>query len=334
MKQKLILDLDSAGDDILALLYAALHPDCSLLAVTCVKGAAGDLDQVTQVALHTVEASGKDIPVYRGCDRELQPQEYAFVGDPVHFEEELQPVLGERIRAFNPPLKPQWKQAEAEHAVDAIYHLLRQYPGEIRLVATGPLTNIATLFQKYPDAPALLDSLYVLGGVFQIPGNMTPVLEYNIFADPEAANHVFETQLPIDLVPLDVCENNRFADAMLTRDALLQWKLSPGTLARNLADRFEIYIDIWRSYFDLVGFPLDDVMTVAVAIHPEWFRYSDPTVVRVETGGAYTRGQTIRFEGKQLFKPHAKDEKTVRVVEGVQGRLFLQDFLHTISQAE
>ena len=128
-----------------------------------------------------------------------------------------------------------------------------------------------------------LAGLLVLGGCFVTPGNMTPVSEYNIWADPEAARLVLGAGADTILVPLDVCEDNRAATSMLTRDDLADMVAegSRNPVAAMMAEVFPIYIDIWREFFDLVGFPMDDVITAALAFQPNLCTMTEPLFVDV-----------------------------------------------------
>jgi purine nucleosidase len=329
--ERIILDVDSAGDDILAILFAAAHPQIRLEAVTTVTGAAGPIEQVTGVALATLRLAGRDdVPVHAGAWRPIVGHPKADLAAPVHFEKRLAARFGDRLRKFNVPAPPPHRPVGPGHAVDLILRTALAAPGEITLVTTGPLTNVAMALLQEPRLARALKQLIVLGGTFTTPGNMTPVAEYNIWADPEAAQIVLTADLPKILVPLDVCEDNRVADSMLTRDDLADLEVEGGghPVVAMLADRFPIYIDIWREFFGLVGFPMDDVITVALAVAPDLVTTTDPVFVEVVLAGGIARGQTVAHRGRQIL-PGGGPE-TTRIATGLQGRRFLDLFKATL----
>ena len=332
MKKKMILDIDSVGDDILAVLFTALNKNIDLLGVTTVAGACGDIRQAAWVALHTIELTDRDIPVYAGASDPFSPQASDSSGDPVNFFEEVRWKFGDRLLEFNTPAIKPSTEAREEHAADYLVREFNRHPGEITLVTTGPLTNIALALEKDPSIAKKIKEAYVLGGAFQTYGNITPVTEYNIFADPEAANIVLNSDMKITLVPLDVCENNQFADSMLTRDHIadMEYAASGNKIVTFIAEKYPIYIDVWREYFQLGGFPMDDVMTAALASDEDLCRYSEPVHVEVELSGKLTRGQTIPFFGYQINKYPQRAHKNVRIAQWIDGKRFMNLFVETI----
>lgn len=333
--ERIILDIDSAGDDILAVLFMALNPSVCLEGVTTVAGASGDIEQATWVALNTLELAAKEIPVYAGSDRPLAEKRQAGEGDPVNFDEELRWKFGSRLDKFNMPAPRPVREAEKKHAVDFIIDCINENPGEITLVTTGPLTNAARALQKDPGIASKVKEAYILGGTFRTPGNITPVTEYNIWADAEAAKMVLNSDMKITLVPLDVCENNAFADGMLTRDHLADLKAGPGgRIADYMADLYPIYIDLWREYFKLAGFPMDDVITAALTVKPELCWYTERMHVDVELEGELTRGQTIAFAGRQINKYAVREHRNTRIAMFLYGKRFMDYFVDVIASGD
>ncbi|MFT4001435.1 MAG: nucleoside hydrolase [Rhizobium sp.] len=330
--QSIILDVDSAGDDILAVLFAAAHPDIKLEAVTTCAGAAGSIRQVTDVVLNTLSlASRDDIPVHAGAWRPIVGNSKEDMLAPVHFEKRLTARFGDRLKKFNPPAPAPTRPATAGHAVDFIIETARSRPGEIILVTTGPTTNAAMAILQEPELPKLLKGMLVLGGNFITPGNMTPLSEYNIWADPEAARIVLNADCEKILVPLDVCEDNRVAASMLTRDDIADM-LAANTgnpVVEMIADVFPIYIDIWREFFGLVGFPMDDVITVALAIAPDLVQTTPPLFADVVIEKGIARGQTVAYRGHQIL-PGGNGPRTTRIAENLDGRRFMELFKATM----
>lgn len=330
--KKVIFDMDSAGDDILALLYLALQPSVEVVGITAVNGASGDIEQASWVALNTIALTGKDIPVYRGADKPLRQRDSAEEeGDPVNFDEELRGKLGDRLDRFNERAEKPMKEVEDIHAVDFLIQAFERAPGEITLITTGPLTNIALALRKRLELAKEVREAYVLGGTFHAPGNITPVTEYNIWADPEAAREVFRSDMKITLVPLDICEDNRFAGGMLTRDHLADMKAyGSGAVVDYITGKFPVYIDIWREYFKLSGFPMDDVITVAAALDESFCEYTEEVFVDVELEGSLSRGQTIAFFGCQINKYPERMHKNTRIAKYLYGGRFMESFVNTI----
>lgn len=326
-----ILDIDSVGDDMLAVLYAAMNPKLNLLGVTTVNGACGSIEQAVEVALYIVSLTDKNIPVFAGASTMLNPLGAKIDGDPVNFEKELQWKFGKRLERFNEKLPKVGNKQEIK-AEEYIIEMAHQRAGKLNIVTTGPITNLALALKKDPSIAEKIEHAYILGGTFHSPGNITPVVEYNIWADPEAAQIVFRSGIKSTLVPLDVCENNDFADGMLTRDHLsdLQYG-NPGKISNFIIDKFPIYIDIWREYFQLAGFPMDDVITAALAIDENFCEYTEPVFVDVELEGKMTRGQTIAYFGHQIVKNPLAENKNLRIAKKVYGKRFMNDFIGTLT---
>lgn len=333
--QRIILDVDSAGDDILAVLFAAANPNIKLEGVTTVTGAAGPIEQVAAVVLNTLSLAGRDdIPVHAGAWRPIVGNSKADMQAPVHFEKRLSARFGDRLKKFNPPAPTPKRAPTPGHAVDFIIKTVLDNPGEITLVTTGPTTNAAMALLQEPRLVGALKQMLVLGGNFATPGNITPLSEYNIWADPEAARIVLNAEVPKILVPLDICEDNRVASSMLTRDDIadLQAVAIQNPVVAMIADVFPIYVDIWREFFDLVGFPMDDVITVALAFAPDLVTTTKPLFADVVIEKGVARGQTVAYRGRQLLP--GGGPKTTRIGEGLDGKRFLQIFKDTMALYE
>ena len=331
--ERIILDVDSAGDDILAVLFAASVPEISLEGVTTVTGAAGAIEQVTNVVLNTLSLARRDdVQVYAGAWRPIVGNAKADMEAPVNLQKSLAERFGDRLQRFNPPAPKPARRANGKHAVDFIIETVLGAPGEITLVTTGPLTNVAMALLQEPRVVPALKNLIVLGGTFGTPGNMTPVSEYNIWADPEASRIVLTAEAPKILVPLDVCEDNRVAASMMTRDDIADMlaKADGNPVVGMIADTFPIYVDIWREFFDLVGFPMDDVITTALAFCPDLCRMSEPLFVDVVVDGRLARGQTVAFRGRQILP--GGGAKTTRICNGLDGRRFMAMFKQAMAR--
>src|SRR5574340_461538 len=185
----IILDCDPGHDDAIALLLALASPEIEILGVTTVSGNQ-TLDKTTANALRVLEFVDRtDVPVHAGAERPLvRPRDVAAH---VHGESGLD----------GPDLPEPTTAPREQHAVDFIAEQLRARDGRLTLVATGPLTNIALLFALHPDA--VPERIVLMGGSVG-EGNRTPAAEFNIWADPEAAQRVFGAGLDTTMVGLDV----------------------------------------------------------------------------------------------------------------------------------
>lgn len=326
-----ILDIDSVGDDILAVIYTILNKNINLMGITTVNGASGSIEQATNVALNTVALTGADIPVYKGAAQAIEEGIKDKSGDPVNFDQELKWKFGDRLKKFNTQETVRLREPEKLTAEEFLIQSFNKRPGEITLVTTGTLTNIAKVIMKDPSIAKKIKHTYMLGGTFKVPGNITPVVEYNIWADPEAAKIVLNSGMKITLVPLDVCETNEFASSMLTRDHLtdLQYYGS-GKIIDYIVDKFPIYIDLWREFFQLSGFPMDDVITVALSADEDLCEYTPYVYVDVELEGKISRGQTVAYFGKQILKVEGQREKNVRIAKSIDGKRFMNLFIDTL----
>jgi purine nucleosidase len=133
------------------------------------------------------------------------------------------------------------------------------------------------------------------------------------------------------LVPLDVCEDNRAAASMMTRDDLADLgNTGDHPVLTMIRDTFPIYIDIWREFFDLVGFPMDDVIAVALALDPTICTMTDPHYVDVVLSGGIARGQTAAYRGRQLLP--GGGPRTTRICTDIEGRRFMKMFKETVAR--
>jgi purine nucleosidase len=270
MATKIILDCDPGIDDALAIAFAHGHPDIALLGITTVAGNVG-LTRTTENALAVCEFIGAaGTPVTAGCARPLVRP--ALDARHVHGESGL----------GGAKLPSPAGQPAAGHAVDYIIDTMRAAPGEITLVATGPLTNIALAVLKEPRLPELVRDFVIMGGSSG-RGNTTPAAEYNIWADPEAAAAVFEAGWTVTMLGLDVTMRTGANAEVLSRMSTL------GPLGTEL---LLPAIDQYRSVADAGGPPVHDVCAVAYVAEPGLFGLV-PARVAVETSGRLTSGMTV-----------------------------------------
>lgn len=270
MTQKILMDCDPGIDDALAIVFAWGHPDLELLGITTVAGNVG-LDKTTANAIRVREFIGAvDVPVVAGSPRPLLRA--PITADRAHGESGLE---GARLPA--PVSAPR-----AGHAADFLADTIAAAPGEITLVATGPLTNVALAVRRAPEMVSQVRDLVIMGGSAG-RGNVTPAAEFNIFADPEAAAIVFDAGWTVTMVGLDVTLEARAGTAVRERLSGL------GRLADDLL------LPCIAGYVTRpgdAGPAVHDVCAVASVASPGLFRRV-PARVDVETAGRWTAGMTV-----------------------------------------
>jgi inosine-uridine nucleoside N-ribohydrolase len=288
----LLIDVDTGIDDAFGLLYALAAPDAKLLGVSTVAGNVG-LAKATRNTQAVLALAGRaDFPVWPGAEAPL----LGHVEDASDIHGEA--GLGRATLPAPPPL------ADPTHAVDAILAASRAHAGELVLVATGPLTNIALALARDPELPKRLKRFVAMGGAFRDSGNTTAAAEFNIWYDPEAAKMVCaafarEGAAPSILVGLDVTRRCLLTEADLAALAASCASLPRGpALTRFLIDAAAHYFDLMESRGRARALVMHDPLAVAVALDPSLVT-TRAVPVDVETRGEITRGQTLAdFRGQ------------------------------------
>jgi len=274
--ERLIIDTDTASDDAVALLIALRTPDVTVDAITVVAGNM-PIAKGVQNALYTVELCERTTPVYAGMEAPLtRPLETA---EAVHGQDGMGDVglpLTGRVPA-------------AGHAVDELLARFDRDPGAITLVTLGPLTNVAMAILRDPSFASKVRRCVVMGGTGSLPGNVTPLAEYNIWVDPEAADIVFRSGMPITMVGWDVSRKYAtFGPADADRLEAVGTDLARFCVAIQRA-----LLQYCLTQTKLEGFDLPDPITMAVAVDPTVATRTEHRFVAVETGGTWGRGQTM-----------------------------------------
>ncbi len=274
--KKIIIDTDPGVDDAHAILLALAYPGVEIEAITTVNGNVG-LDLTTANALKILDAAGKDIPVYRGCDRPLVNR--CLEATHVHGED----GLGD---CGIPASK---KTAQSEHAVHALIRLADENPGQLTLAAIGPLTNLASALMIDPRLPSKYKRLVIMGGAIHGRGNTSTVTaEFNIYTDPEAAHIVFSSWPMLTLISWETTLGHVF-----TREVLDRFFGLGTPRARFFHDTNQKALSFIREYDgqDMLFAP--DGLALAVAVEPEIVKISEKRFVSIELHGTQTRGQTV-----------------------------------------
>jgi len=316
LTRPIILDLDVGVDDAVALALAIHSPELEVRAVTTVSGNV-HVDKTSKNALKVLEWFGiTNIPVAKGMTRPLLRE--LRIAEEYHGRD----GLGDS-RLPEPKTR-----LDSRHAVDLLTEEISRVPvGSLTLIATGPLTNVAAAFRKEPSLPSRLQELIIMGGAYGTTpygvGNDTPVAEFNISADPEAAKIVFNSGAKLTAVGLDVTTD---PTAIVTKQV---FKRIERTKTRSAALLTRILGKLVKRFG---SFSLHDAMAVAYAFRPQLFKTS-MFHVDVETTGELTRGETVT--DRRLWRPK-RDERVpnTNVCVGVDGAGFLDlIFERTVNKA-
>ncbi len=320
----LLIDTDPGIDDALALLLAFASPEASVEAITTVAGNA-PVERTTANAFRILEeVKPPRLPVVaRGAAAPLV-RPLVSAGH-VHGEDGLGNLHQFRNLDGSPRYAPVEVRLASLDAPDLILESAARFAGELVLVALGPLTNLALALRRDRARLASLRRVVVMGGAIATPGNVTPVAEFNVYVDPEAAREVLESGLSIELIPLDVTRQ-----VVLTRAALdARLSMCPGRLAQFVSD-FTLKGFAFGAQVGEDGLTLHDPLALAVALDPTLVTL-EPIAVAVECEGALTRGMTVA--DRRPLPPRQKRPPSCRVALSVDTERFLKFFLHRLCPA-
>lgn len=275
MPRKIIIDTDPGQDDAVAILLALASPELEVLALTAVAGNV-PLALTERNARQIVELARRDTPVHAGCDRPLTRK--LVTAEHVHGKTGLDGI----------PLPDPTHPLHPRHAVDYLIDTLRAHPpGTITLCPLGPLTNLAAAFTRAPDIiPKVAEIVLMGGGCFE-GGNITPAAEFNIYVDPEAADIVFKSGIPLVVMPLDVTHK-----ALTSRS----WVEEMRALATPVGQAVAAWTDFFERFdtakYGSEGAPLHDPCVIAYLLEPSLFTGRHINV-EVELASPLTLGMTV-----------------------------------------
>lgn len=321
---KIIIDTDPGIDDAQAIAFAVAHPAIELLGLTTVFGNAA-VDITSRNALSILEILGcPEIPVAVGAAEPLT-QARLPAPDFVHGKDGI----------GNLNLAAPSSSAIDESAAEFIVRMANQHPGEITLVAIGPLTNIALAVSLDPQLPTKLKQLIVMGGTVDAPGNVTPLAEANFFNDPHAANQVLAHDWPVVLIGLDVT-----MQTLLTDEHFAQLRDNAGSMGKFLWDSSRFYIDFYTSRFTARGekpavpsCAMHDASAVVYVVAPDSFEVLSGPAIVVEDGPA--AGQlALDRKGDPYALPHWEDLPSSHAAIAVDGQAVVTLFLQTLLDAD
>ena len=269
----MLIDCDPGHDDAMALLLAVASPELELLGVTTVHGNQ-TLAKTTANALRVLEFAGfGDVPVAAGADRPLVRA--PAVAAEVHGETGLD----------GPDLPPPAGAPVAAHAVDFLAERLEAAGRPVTLIPTGPLTNVALLLARHPEAADRIERIVLMGGAIA-EGNVTPAAEFNIWVDPEAAARVFASGLDVTMIGLDVTHRALLTEAHADR------LRAAGRVGTMVAELRAFYQEFHSRIYDFPGTPVHDAMAVAHVIRGDLVTTARRNV-EIELASELCRGRTV-----------------------------------------
>ena len=265
------MDVDTGVDDALALLLALSSPEVELVGVSTVAGNV-PLQRTTDNTLRLLQWEGRaDVPVYAGAERPLVRD--AVAADDVH-----------GATGLGAAQLPKARTSPAGDAVEFLLRILQARPGEVILVATGPLTNLAQAETRVPGVLRQARQVVIMGGAVRVPGNITPAAEFNFYADPHAARQVLASEAELVLVGLDV------TDQVWLKQADLQ--ACTGPYAAFCRAACEPVIAFESAHYGFAGMHVHDPVALGAALWPQLF-HTQQLWVDVETTGELTAGQVV-----------------------------------------
>src|SRR5215203_5971421 len=296
----LLVDTDTAADDPVALVMGLSHPGVRVEAITVVAGNV-PVDQGVQNALYTLELLGGCTPVFGGAQAPLLVP--LVTSQFIHGQDGMGDI----------GLPLHGREPHTGHAVDALLETAGHYPGEIELVTLGPLTNVAMALHRDPSFAGKVKECVMMGGASDHLGNITPVAEYNVWVDPEAAKIVFSSGMPLKMVGWDISRKH----AVFTPEESAELRGVGTPLAEFCVDIQRVVLEDWDG-----GFELADPIAMAVALDPDVATRVERRFVAVETGGEWCRGQTVVVH--QELTIVGEYEPNVEVVKETSRQRFLE----------
>ena len=309
MPKRILFDTDPGIDDACAILLALASPEVVVDGLSIVHGNCS-LEQATTNALSVLElAEASHIPVAKGCELPLvQPSLLApeTHGDTGLGYAELPATRTQRI---------------AQHAVDFLIEKILGSPGEITLLAIGPLTNVALAVRQEPRIVQALKEIIIMGGALRYEGNTTALAEFNTYVDPHAAHIVYHAGIPATLVPLDVTYQ-----CILTPGDVKRLLQADSPITKFVTDATRFYMEFHDEFQKIEGCVINDPLALALAFAPELCTYQE-LPVDVDISGGISMGKTAAD-----FYNYGKKPANMRVALGVHARDFIDLFVERIQR--
>lgn len=307
--KRILLDTDPGIDDALAILLALASPELSLEGLSVVHGNCS-LEQAVRNGLSILELAGADsTPLARGCELPLvQP---SLLAPETHGDTGLGYAKLPEPRA----------QPIGQHGSDFLIERVMSNPGEITLVAIGPLTNVALAIRKEPKFAKSLKEIVIMGGAIRHEGNATALAEFNTYVDPHATHIVFHAGIPTTLVPLDVT----YQCILMASDVERLLKID-SPITKFIKDATDFYMEYHDAYQRIKGCIINDPLALALTFAPELCDY-EKLPVDVDISGGVSMGKTFAD-----FYNYDKKPANMKVALGVRARDFIELFLERMEK--
>ena len=304
----IIFDTDPGVDDAFALLYALNHPNINVLGITTVFGNV-PVEISTKNALILSEMADKGTIVYQGANKPLERKVTNYPSF-IHGHDGLGDTNHPQSK-FN---------ASKLDAAQFIINEINENAGNINLVAVGPLTNIANAIKQDPSIINKVNSIFIMGGSWLAGGNITPVAEANIYNDPEAAEIVFKSGLPIIMVGLDVTHKVFLSQKDIDKLSSLN---NSGKFLEKISN---IYIKFYKDTRNMDGCFFHDATAVIAMTNPEFFKYKNARVYVSKDN--LTRGQTVVYLKDLKHETTINDDRDfVKVLYDVESKNVISEYL-------
>ena len=309
MPKRILFDTDPGIDDACAILLALASPELSVEGLSLVHGNCS-LEQGTTNALSILElVNATHIPVARGCELPLvQP---SLLAPETHGETGLG-----YAKLSAPCSKP-----ISQHAIDFLIEKILESPGEITLLAIGPLTNVALAIRQEPRIVEALKEIIIMGGALRHEGNTTALAEFNTSVDPHAAHIVYHAGVPTTLVPLDVTYQ-----CILTLADVKRLLETDAPITRFVAEATRFYMEFHDEFQKIDGCVINDPLALALTFAPELCTYQE-LPIDVDISGGISMGKTVGD-----FYNYGKKPANMRVALGVRARDFIDLFVERIQR--
>jgi purine nucleosidase len=307
--KRIILDTDPGIDDSLAILLALASPEITLEGLTVVHGNCS-MAQGTVNALAVLElAKAEHVPVAKGCELPLvQPSLLA-------------PETHGNTGLGYAQLPEPGSRPIVQHGCDFLVEKIMSNPGEITLVAIGPLTNVALAIRQEPRIVQAVKEVFIMGGAIRHEGNTTPLAEFNTYVDPHAAHIVYHSGMPITLTPLDVT----YQCVLLAEDVARLQKIE-SSVPDFVADATRFYMEFHDEYQGIQGCVINDPLTLALTFAPALCDYAE-YYVDVDLSGGVSMGKTFADFFGMSGKP-----ANMKVALGVRPRAFIELFIERLEK--
>ncbi len=301
--RKVIFDTDPGVDDAMALYFALAHPGIEVVGITTTFGNV-TVEQAVLNALYLSEIAGRKIPVTRGV---ATPWRKPPESPPAH----IHGADGLGNLAQRLPVK---QALDPRSSAQFIVDMARAQPGELTLVAVGPLGNLSLALKLEPNLPQLLREVILMGGTILEPGNVSPVAEANIWNDPHAADPVFTAGWKLTMVGLDVTHRVILPVSLFKKIASHHQHLATDTLYQAVSFYADFYSGLYPRVAEIYGCFGHDVLAFIYLVSPDLFK-TEQGRIRVATEGL-AQGQTIMNRKDFVNYPQAgweQDKPLTRV---------------------